>query len=302
MNQNLLNYIDILERNENASNKGKDISEVKKKSRTLNIFLTRAQNVLWFSKAIGLELQSVTVIETETGKLHIIGTEQAQDPSGVTSNNEEQSRGFEAIPDQEKANVERILFLLGKCSVGDCFYHELTMVIDGLPKAYLVKQRRHQLNKICHVTPTPGVADGAQTSCNDLLTERIRDHLASNPDDYDRTMKIKISGEGARMTRNSSFILLSFALLQAADDVMAAKGNHTIAVVKGKEDYTTLQASFADIFLSINNLIKTKQIIVDGKTVMFWGGNYKFILLMMGLKGATSHYACVWCKVHKDSR
>ena len=265
MNQNLLNYIDILESNENASNKGKDISEVKKKSRTLNIFLTRAQNALWFSKAIGLELQSVTVIEKETGKLHIIGTEQAQDPSGVTSNDEQQSRGFEAIPDQEKANVERILFLLGKCSVGDCFYHELTMVIDGLPKAYLVKQRRHQLNKICHVTPTPGVADGAQTSCNDLLTERIRDHLASNPDDYDRTMKIKISGEGARMTRNSSFILLSFALLQAADDVMAAKGNHTIAVVKGKEDYTTLQASFADIFLSINNLIKTKQIIVDGK-------------------------------------
>ena len=23
---------------------------------------------------------------------------------------------------------------------------------------------------------------------------------------------------------------------------------------------------------------------------------------MMGLKGATSHYACVWCKTHKDNR
>ena len=33
------------------------------------------------------------------------------------------------------------------------------MVIDGLPKSHLVKQRRDQLNKICHVTPTPGVAD-----------------------------------------------------------------------------------------------------------------------------------------------
>ena len=152
MNQNLLNYIDILEKNENVSNKGKDISEVKKKSRTLNIFFTRAQNALWFSKSFGLELQSVTVIETKTSKLHIIGTQQAQGPSGVTSNNEEQSRGFEAIPDQEKANVERILFLLDKFCVGDCFYHELTTVIDGLPKSYLVKQRRDQLNKICHVT------------------------------------------------------------------------------------------------------------------------------------------------------
>ena len=53
----------------------------------------------------------MTVVETKIGKLHIIGTEQVQGPSGVTSNNEEQSRGFEAIPDQEKANVE-ISFVL----------------------------------------------------------------------------------------------------------------------------------------------------------------------------------------------
>lgn len=31
----------------------------------------------------------------------------------------------------------------------------------------------------------------------------------------------------------------------------------------------------------------------------FLGGDYKFILLMLGLKGATSNYACAWCKVHK---
>ena len=34
----------------------------------------------------------------------------------------------------------------------------------------------------------------------------------------------------------------------------------------------------------------------------FLGGDFKFILLMMGLKGATSHYASVWCEVHKDNR
>ena len=111
LNQDLLNYIDIFERNKNVSDKGKDILEVKKKSRTLNTFLTRAQNASWFSKSFGLKLQSMTVVETKIGKLlakikkkkkmgklHIIGTEQAQGPSGVTSNNEEQSRGFEAIP------------------------------------------------------------------------------------------------------------------------------------------------------------------------------------------------------------
>lgn len=128
--------------------------------------------------------------------------------------------------------MEKILFLLDKFCFGDCFYHELTMVMDGLPKSYLVKQRRDQLNNICHVTPTPGIAEGAQMSFNNLLTERIRDHLASHPNDHGKILKVKISGDGARMTRNSSFILLSFSLLQAGDDVMAAKGNHTVSVVK----------------------------------------------------------------------
>ena len=69
LNQDLLNYIDIFERNKNVSDKGKDILEVKKKSRTLNTFLTRAQNASWFSKSFGLKLQSMTVVETKIGKL-----------------------------------------------------------------------------------------------------------------------------------------------------------------------------------------------------------------------------------------
>ena len=69
LNQDLLNYIDIFERNKNVSDKGKDIFEVKKKSRTLNTFLTRAQNASWFSKSFGLKLQSMTVVETKIGKL-----------------------------------------------------------------------------------------------------------------------------------------------------------------------------------------------------------------------------------------
>ena len=45
-----------------------------------------------------------------------------------------------------------------------------------------------------------------------------------------------------------------------------------------------------------------KKIDVDGETVnleLFLGGDYKFILLMLGLSGATSNYACAWCKIHK---
>ena len=34
----------------------------------------------------------------------------------------------------------------------------------------------------------------------------------------------------------------------------------------------------------------------------FLGGDYKFLLIMLGMKGATSHYACLWCKIPKEHR
>ena len=139
---------------------------------------------------------------------------------GAASSGDKQTRqqtGFDTLSEEEKGNMEKILFLLDKFCEGDCFYH------DGLPKSYLVKQRRDQLNNICHVTHTPGTTEGAQMSFNDLLKERIKDDLLSHPDDHDQTIKVKISGYGARMTRNSSFVWPRFALLQVGDDVMAAK-------------------------------------------------------------------------------
>ena len=271
---------------------------MKKKSRTLTAFMSRAKTALWFAKSFGLELQSLTVSELNTACLKHTLTTEGQDPYSESSN------GFDTLSEEEKSRVEKVLFLLDKFCVGDNFYHELTMVVDGLPKSYLViKQRRSQLNDICHITSTPGEAEGAQMSFNDLLKERIKDYVESHPNV--NHIQVKISGDGARMTRNSSFILMSFALLHSDDEVMAAKGNHTIAVVKGKEDYATLKQAFGDVFKDINSLISKNKIEVGGKSInleFFLGGDYKFILLMMGLKGATSHYACVWCKIHKDKR
>ena len=294
-NNELLSYIDKLKTSSQKEYAGKDISEVKKKFRTLNTFMSRAETALWFSKSFGLELESLKVKEIKTGTSHTVMA-QGQDPV-------EKGNGFDALTEEEKSRVEKVLFLLDKFCVGDYFYHDLTMVVDGLPKSYLVKQRRSELNDICHISPTPGEAEGAQVSFSELLKERIQDYVANHPN-VDN-IEVKISGDGARMTRNSSFILLSFALLHSGDDVMAAKGNHTIAVVRGKEDYNTLNESFGDVFKDINSLIAEKKIEVGGRSFnleFFLGGDYKFILLMMGLKGATSHYACVWCKIHKDNR
>ena len=223
-------------------------------------FMSRAKTALWFAKSFGLELESMTINELKTGISHTVMAEDQKSNDG-------DSTVFDSLSEEEKSKVEKVLFLLDKFCVGDNFCHELTMVADGLPKSYLVKQRRSQLNDICHITSTPGETEGAQTSFTDLLNDRVQDYVASHPNvDH---VQVKIPGDGARMTRNSSFILTSFALLHSDDEVMAAKGNHTIAVVKGKEDYNTLGKSFADVFKDINSLISKKKIEVGGKSLNF---------------------------------
>lgn len=99
-----------------------------------------------------------------------------------------------------------------------------------------------------------------------LSKERLKDDLGSHPDGYEDTIRIKSSWDGATITQNSS-VILSFDLLDLGDDVMAVKGTHTIAVVKGKENYKTLQESFADVFNEINRLNSEKKIEVNDSVV-----------------------------------
>lgn len=52
-------------------------------------------------------------------------------------------------------------------------------------------------------------------------------------------------------------------------------------------------------------MIAKKSIDVDGKNYaldFFLGEDYKILLILMGLRGATSDYACLWCKIHKLAR
>lgn len=86
---------------------------------------------------------------------------------------------------------------------------------------------------------------------------------------------------------------------------MTAKGNRILAIINGKEDYSSLKESFGSIFNEINPMISDAKITIKGHDLekeFFLGGDYKFILIMLGLSAATANYACTWCKIHKDDR
>ena len=56
---------------------------------------------------------------------------------------------------------------------------------------------------------------------NDHVQCRLTTQFEENPH---HKLKVKISGDGAKMTMNTSFVIMSFSLLDC-DDVTSSKGN-----------------------------------------------------------------------------
>ena len=123
-------------------------------------------------------------------------------------------------------------------------YHKLTITYNDLPRPYLIKQKRPDLNKVCLIERVPGKYPGAQVSFVETLKEHVNPFLKGQPDhDIRKPINVKIYADGAKMSRTTHFLLLSFALLQTGSNVMSPKGNRTIAVVNRPEKYDTLNSS-----------------------------------------------------------
>ena len=70
-------------------------------------------------------------------------------------------------------------------------------------------------------------------------------------------------------------------------------GNHTIALIKGKEEYETLKSSLGNVINDVNSLIEEKEVTVDGKTVhleFYLGGDYKVNKFQFVLTTVEPHY------------
>ena len=213
--------------------------------------------------------------------------------------------GASSLGQDHQDKLEQVLFLLDKFCVGDEVYHELSYESDDLPKSYLVKQLRAKMNKTYIVERTVGEYPGAKLNFTSTLTDHVQELLQHKPELSTSTIQVELSGDGASMSRSTNFMMMSFSLLQWDEKVMSSKNNRTVAVVNGPEDYHTLKVSLSSLFNEVNELIKTGSMLINGERVkleFFLGGDLKFLLMVMGMNGASSNYACLWCLLHKDEQ
>ena len=88
-------------------------------------------------------------------------------------------------------------------------------------------------------------------------------------------------------------------------NVSTSACHHTVAVVKGQGSYELYKTSFTNVFVSINSLFSSKSVEVNGEEIQVnvcMGGDYKFLLMVLGMAGATSNHAFIYCKIHTDDR
>ncbi|XP_065903646.1 uncharacterized protein [Dysidea avara] len=80
---------------------------------------------------------------------------------------------------------------------------------------------------------------------------------------------------------------------------------HVLSVIKASEEYETIAEGMKGSLDKINSLLKDPHITINDEIYdveLFLCSDYKMILLLMGLKKASSQYACVWCKVDQKDR
>jgi len=74
------------------------------------------------------------------------------------------------------------------------------------------------LNKICTIQLVPGQYPGAKLSFSETLIEHARELLKNDPSyDLSECVKVKVSGDGAKMSPSTNFMIVSLSLLHTKE-------------------------------------------------------------------------------------
>ncbi|KAL5468683.1 hypothetical protein EMCRGX_G029790 [Ephydatia muelleri] len=193
----------------------------------------------------------------------------------------------DAASENEDTVDLRVLYILDRYGVSDAFYHELAMLFSELPRSRAVKKARTDLNHTMQLTRIPG-HEGAYRSFERSLCEQLSTMIAQDATSFQPNQKIKvrISGDGAKFSRTSNFVLLSYAILMPVGRYLSG-------------------IAFAATFQEIDGLQQLGFVAVNGVSYnieLFFSSDMKFMLTMLGLNAANSimHVQNVQCTVIAD--
>lgn len=161
-------------------------SKLKNKGADLMKLGERAKNALWFVENFGLTPVSL--------KCKAPGHE-----------NVDIKLRYENISQDDKKKLRKILFVLDSFSIGEQAYHEITTMTSDLPSKNSVKREKLEINERYQIKRCPGNVPRAYVTLQSEIEDYVR--LKSLP--TGTTIKLKVSGDGSRVSRVSNFVTIS---------------------------------------------------------------------------------------------
>lgn len=152
----------------NLENHSKELNEVgiRQRQRKIKELSTKAEKALWFLESYGVTLDSLSVEDSNGGRVDLLAN-----PEGNRKSK------YEALPENQKTKIKEVLHIVDRFCVGDACYHALSTLEGGLPRSYLIKQCRGAINSCFVITRTPGDLIGAQMSFVEELRRKIKEKV-----------------------------------------------------------------------------------------------------------------------------
>ena len=253
----------------------------------------KIENALSFCEEKRFKPCSVELQNVDTGDTEVLDIS-----TGSFSNKENQAS-------DPASKVYSSLYVKDKYSISDQAFHELSAVVSDMPRSYQVKRVTREINSGFKITRAPngvlGVQQSLRARVTDLVTYLVQ-KAATDGKDIPNTIRIKLTGDGTRIARGFSVVNIAFTILEEGAIARSAMGNYVVAILKVCESYEELLAGLEDICEEAKDL---NVITINGKvynTVLYLGGDWKFLATICGIESATSEFACIWCKCPKEKR
>ena len=275
----------------NFDNSGVRIDNASKtnKSKIIKKLENKVEKALGFVETFGVVPKEL-LCETFTGEsctINIDGSKSAK------------NTGYDNLSTADQSKVQKILHVCDNSIISDSAYHELAMQCESLPRKSTFVACRNEINSKFEVMRTPGLLPGSYLS----FKKEINDYVQMR-EDVPKKLQVKVSGDGAKVSRISNFIVTSWSVID--DEHSTSHFNQSVlAIVKYEENYATLEKTLGPLFDEINEIAKEGHIYVGSERVgieLFVGGDMKFTQLLLGLNSSIATYACPWCKVAKEDR
>ncbi|XP_060083702.1 uncharacterized protein LOC132562943 [Ylistrum balloti] len=277
------------ESNDNIRRKRKPLQECSGsyKRKVMKMDNERCKNALGALELHGCKPISVTVVRN--GEEAVFDLLQADEDN------------TENVDVTELDRINTLLYILDTFHVSQEAYRELSSLFKTMPRAHNITEYIKNLNKGFNIITTPdglGVQQSLKQRLIDVLSSLMSENTEIVPDNK---LKVKISGDGTRVGKRLHVVNFAFNIV---NEGLAHQTCYPLCIVQTKEKYTELNIALADLQHEVEeiqgNILKVQD--REFEVTIYLGGDYKFLLVAVGISSVAASNSCIYCKCDKKEK